>query len=156
MTRAPLPLAQVALSSINHVLQQQSALRQRLQLHAGRCLRIVVDAPFPLRGSVHADARIGSDGLFELTTQSVPAAVLTLSPHIDALFGALRSGPSGLGPHLKVDGDVMLAAAIGEVLRSLSWDYEEDLSRVLGDGLAHRIGRAVRSAAAQARALGAQ
>ena len=123
--------------AINHVLQQQR-LAAATAAPAGSLPRIVVDAA-PL-GQMHADARIGRDGLLALTTDSVPAAVLTLLPPSTPLFGALSAGPRRR-PHLKIEGDVMLAAAVGEVARSLRWDFEEDLSRVLGDGLAHRIGR---------------
>lgn len=151
MSRAPLPLAQLVLSAINHLLQQQSAARERMQVHAGRCIRIVINGPFGR--SMHSDARIAGDGLLSLTTKGPPAAVLLVSPSVEAVFGAIKSGSSGLGPHLEVEGDVMLAAAVGEMLQSLRWDYEEDLSRVVGDSIAHRFGHAVSSAGAQARGL---
>lgn len=142
MIRLPLPLAQLALSAMNHVLQQQPASREQMRAYAGRQIRIVVTGPL---GDVSSDARIGEDGLFSVTTQATPAVVLTLKPTMDALFGVLDSGPRGLGPHLKVEGDVMLSAAVGKIAESLRWDYEEDLSRVVGDSVAHRVGRAVKS-----------
>lgn len=150
MGRAPLPLAQAALSALNHILLQQSAARARLRTHAGRCLRIVVDGPF---GAVHSDATISADGLLALTSEGSPAAVLRLLPGIDAAFAALRAGPDGLGPHLRVEGDVMLAAAVGEVARSLRWDFEEDLSHLVGDTVAHRLGRVVRAGLGQVQTL---
>lgn len=142
MRRVPLPLAQLALSAMNHVLQQQPAARERMRSHVSRIVRIVVAGPL---GQMHSDARIDRDGLLSLTTDGAPAAVLTLTPGINALFGALSAGPRGLGPHLKIEGDVMLAAAVGEVAQSLRWDFEEDLSKVIGDSLAHRAGQALRS-----------
>ena len=150
MSRAPLPLAQTALSAVNHVLHQQPAARARLRIHAGRCIRIVFDSPF---GSVYSDALIAADGLLLVTTEGSCAAVLMVSPSIDALFGVMRAGPNGLGPHIRVEGDVMLAAAVGQVAQSLRWDFEEDLSRVLGDGIAHRIGRTLRAGVEQAKTL---
>jgi ubiquinone biosynthesis protein UbiJ len=142
MTRLPLPLAQLALSGLNHVLKQQPAARDRMRAQAGRDIRLVVDGPL---GSVHSDARIGADGFLSLVTHAAPVATLTLSPSLDALFGLLGSGADGLGPHIRVDGDLMLAALLGEVARSLRWDFEEDMSRVVGDGIAHRVGEAVRA-----------
>lgn len=146
MTRVPLPLAQAALSAINHVLQQQSAVRDQIRAHAGRNIRIVVTG---LLGEIHSDTRIGADGLLAVTTDAAPAVVLTLAPTVDAMFGAmfgaLGAGPAGPGPHLKVDGDATLAAVVGQVAQSLRWDFEEDLSRVVGDSVAWRIGQAVRS-----------
>lgn len=150
MGRAPLPLAQTALSAVNHVLQQQPDARARLRIHAGRSLRIVVEGPL---GSFFSDATISSRGLLSLTTEAAPAAVLIISPGIDAAFGALMAGSAGFGSHLRVEGDIMLAAAAGEVARSLRWDFEDDLSRLVGDAIAHRFGSALRAGLGQARTL---
>lgn len=141
MTTVPLPLAQAALSAMNHVLQQQPAAREQMRTHAGRSLRIVANSPF---GAVRSDALIGKDGLLAVTTDAVPAVVLTLAPTVDAIFGVLSAGPMGLGPHLKLEGDAMLAATVGEVAKAMRWDYEEDLSRIVGDSVACRIGQAIR------------
>ncbi|MFN5883496.1 MAG: hypothetical protein ACK44L_17555, partial [Burkholderiales bacterium] len=48
-------------------------------------------------------------------------------------------GIEGLSGHLRIDGDVMVAAAVADVARHLRWDIEEDLSRVVGDAAAHRV-----------------
>lgn len=146
----PLPLAQLALSGLNHVLRQQPAARDDMRAQAGRDVRIVVKGPF---GPVHADARIDADGFLSLAGDAVPAAVLTFSPSLDALFGVIGAGADGLGPHVKVDGDVALAAVIGEVAKSLRWDFEEDLSRLVGDAVAHRVGEAARGLRDQADGL---
>ena len=116
MTRLPLPLAQLALSGLNHVLRQQPAARDQMRGQAGREIRIMVAGPL---GSVHSDARIDADGYLSLVSDAKPAAVLTLSPSLDAVFKVLGSGPGGLGPHIKVEGDVMLAALLGQVAQSL-------------------------------------
>ena len=150
MTRLPLPLAQLALSGLNHVLQQQPAARDDMRAQAGREVRIAVASPL---GSVHSDARIDADGFLSLSGSGTPAATLTLSPSLDALFGVLGAGADGLGPHIKVEGDVMLAALLGQVAQSLRWDFEEDLSRFVGDGVAHRVGETVRGLRDQADGL---
>lgn len=141
MTGIPLPLSQVALSGLNHVLEQQPALRDRMRAHAGRCIRIVVKGPL---GEVRSDARIGPQGLLSVTSGEEPGVTLTLALSVDAVFAGLGKGAEGLAPHMKVEGDVMLAGAVGEVAKSLRWDYEEDLSRVFGDVMANRIGSLVR------------
>jgi ubiquinone biosynthesis protein UbiJ len=143
----PLPLAQGALSALNHVLQQQSWARDRLRAHAERSVRIVVDSPL---GLVSADARILPDGTLAVAVVDAPTVTLTLKPSIDAVFGLFRDGPAGLSGHLKVDGDVMVAAAVGEVAQHLRWDIEEDLSRVVGDRVAHRVGETARRGLRQA------
>jgi ubiquinone biosynthesis protein UbiJ len=143
----PLPLAQTALSALNHVLRQQDWARDRLRAHAGRTVRMVVESPL---GPVSSEARIAADGTLEVATVAAPTVTLTLVPSIDALFGALRDGPKGLTGHLKVDGDVMVAAAVGEIAQYLRWDVEEDLSRVVGDRVAHRVGETAREGVRQA------
>jgi ubiquinone biosynthesis protein UbiJ len=147
----PLPLAQIALSALNHVLGQQDWARDRLRAHAGRSVRVVVVSPL---GPVSSDARIGDDGTLAAAAVEAPTVTLTLTPSIDAVFGLLREGTRGLSGHLKIDGDVMVAAAIGEIAQQLRWDVEEDLSRVLGDRAAHRMGEAARRGARQAREAG--
>lgn len=142
MPRVPTPLAQVALAALNHVLLQQPSLRDGLRAHAGRPVRIIVAGPL---GSVHFDARIEAEGyLHAVSRAQEPAATLTLTLSVDAVFAGLRGGSEALAPHLAVDGDLMVAAALADVARSVRWDFEEDLSRVTGDVIAHRIGRAVR------------
>jgi ubiquinone biosynthesis protein UbiJ len=143
----PLPLAQTGLSALNHVLRQQEWARDRLRAHAGRTVRMTVVTPL---GPVASDARIADDGTLEVATVALPTVRLTLTPSIDALFGALREGPQGLAGHLKVEGDVMVAAAVGEIAQHLRWDVEEDLSRVFGDRVAHRMGETAREGARQA------
>lgn len=149
MAGVPLPLAQTALSALNHVLRQQAWARDRLRAHAGRTVRIVVATPL---GPVSADARIADEGMLEVAEVASPTVTLSLTPSIDALFGMLRDGPRGLTGHLKVDGDVMVAAAVGEIAQHLRWDIEEDLSRVVGDQIAHRLGETARRGAEQSKA----
>lgn len=141
MAAVPLPLAQTGLSALNHVLRQQAWARDRLRAHAGRTVRMVVDSPL---GCVSADARITTDGTLEATAAQAPTVTLALTPSVNALFDSLRGGPRGLGGHLKVEGDVMVAAAVGEIAQHLRWEIEEDLSQVMGDALAHRAGEAAR------------
>ena len=146
MSSLPLPLAQIGLSALNHVLRQQAWARSRLQTHAGRTVRIQVDS---FLGRVNADARIATDGTLEATATEPPAVTLSFRPSVDALFEALRGGPQSLVGHLKLEGDARLASALGDIAQHMRWDAEEDLSRVVGDVLAHRTGQALRHSAAR-------
>ena len=69
----------------------------------------------------------------DCTVRGSPAALLrmVLSEHReDSVFqGAVT-----------IEGDNAVAQALGEVLRGLDVDWEEQLSRLVGDTLAHRIG----------------
>jgi len=68
-----------------------------------------------------------------------PAVTLTLRLSGNSLGALLSQGIEGLSGHLRIDGDVMVAAAVADVARHLRWDIEEDLSRVVGDAAAHRV-----------------
>ena len=141
MAALPLPLAQVGLSALNHVLRQQVWARDRLRAHAGRVVRMVVVSPL---GRVSADSRITLDGTLETTASEAPSVTLVLTPSVNAVFDTLRGGPQALAGHLKVEGDAMVAAAVAEIAQHLRWEVEEDLSQVVGDALAHRAGQTVR------------
>ncbi len=153
MPGVPMPLAQVALAALNHVLKQQPSLRDGLLAHAGHNVRIIVSGPL---GSVHSDARIGPDGYLHVVTGEAPAATLKLTVGVDTVFDGLRGGSEALAPHLALEGDLLVAAALADVARSARWDFEEDLSRVTGDVIAHRIGRAVRGFGAALRGFDAR
>lgn len=163
MNRVPLPLAQAVLSGLNHVLRQQPALRDTMRAHAGRPIRIVVANPLVSASSGHSasvsagaqtDARIGDDGLLTVVSDATPSVTLTLRPGVRAALNLLREGPAGLGNDIEIEGDVMVAAAIGQVARSLRWDFEEDLSRIVGDSVAHRVGTAFRRLRVRSESVG--
>lgn len=134
-------MAQVGLSALNHVLRQQVWARDRLRAHAGRVVRMAVVSPL---GRVRAEARIAADGTLETTSSEAPSVTLVLTPSVNAVFDMLRGGPQALAGHLKVEGDAMVAAAVAEIAQHLRWEIEEDLSRLVGDALAHRAGQTVR------------
>src|SRR5690606_7084421 len=109
MTRVPLPMAQVALSAMNHVLQQQPASRERMRTHAGRCIRIIANHPL---GSLESDALIGADGLLVAMSRGTPDVVLGITPRLGAMLGVLEAGPSALRSNLSIEGDAALAATV--------------------------------------------
>ena len=83
----------------------------------------------------------------EFRAPLLPTVLVTLTPQ-----GRLEPGGAEppdavvfLGPKTKVSGEPQLAAELEELSRTLRWDVEEDLSRVLGDVLAHRAVEAGRA-----------
>jgi len=143
--------AAALVSAFVHLLRQNDWARAKLAMFAGRVVRIGVDAP-ALSGLPPPQllARIGEDGLLELVPwpsdgEPEVAVDMLLRPSVDAAFALLRDGPRALSPHLRIDGEVMLAGALGEIAQHLRWDAEEDLSRMTGDALARRVGGAVES-----------
>ena len=142
-------------AAFEHLLRQQGWARERLRMHAGSTVRVGLQAgagsgfPAILPSGLpppEVRLRITSDGFFEAAPpEATPRATLLLIATSDALITAAREGVEGVSRHLRVEGDVMLAATLGELARDLRWDAEEDLSRVLGDVAAHRLFGLVRA-----------
>lgn len=146
----------LVLAAFEHLLRQQQWARERLIAHAGAHLRLGIDAP-AVAGLPPPEWRVMIDDQGFLRPAAPDAAVavsLLLRPSVDALFATLRDGADGISRHLKVEGDVMLAATMGELARHLRWEPEEDLSRLIGDAAAHRIMRAANDGADRFRDIG--
>ena len=119
----------------SHLLSQAEWARRRLAEHAGKQLRVDL-----LLGS--AVLRIGADGDVQAGDPHETAdLVITLTPVAAAQW--LTDREAGWR-QARVEGDMDLAAAISYVMANLRWDYEEDLSRVVGDIAAHRIAHGAR------------
>jgi ubiquinone biosynthesis protein UbiJ len=52
---------------------------------------------------------------------------------------------------VRIEGDTELAKAMAKVLQNMKWDYEEDLSRVIGDIPANKISAFAKSTAHEAK-----
>ena len=124
--------AQAFAATFNHLLQTQPWSRERLQRHAGKTIR--VNLP-PLLLLLAVD----DNGMISAAPQDAePDATLGVSPL--ALLHVLSSRP--LPQELvHTAGDATLAVDFGNVMQNLRWDAEEDLSKVFGDVLGHRMAR---------------
>ena len=49
-------------------------------------------------------------------------------------------------PALRIEGDVQLAAEVNWLVDHVQWDYEDDLSKIVGDAYAHQVVRLGRGA----------
>ena len=122
-------LSQLVSAPINHVLRAESWALRRLSPYAGRTAAFFV-APFSLTFSVRESGEVAA---------APPAA--TPDVHISAsLPAAMRilAGDARAYDEVRVQGDGEFAQAIRFVVQNARWDVEEDLSRILGDALAHR------------------
>lgn len=119
----------LASDALNHVLRQNAWAAERLRAFAGRSVRLSLlpfGASFVISGN--GDFLPAPDGT---TTE----ASIYLTPTA-ALQILADQPPEQL---VKVEGDSELATEIGKVLRQLQWEYEEDLSRLIGDIPAHQL-----------------
>ena len=97
---------------------------------AGRTWRVTL-APLPDLGFAVTDA-----GLLATSIAAEADLVVTLTP---AALPALARRDETALREMTFAGDAELAAALQFLARHLEWDFEEDLSRVVGDVAAHRI-----------------
>lgn len=124
----------LALAVGQHLLRQAPWARTRLAEHAGK--QVLVRLPL---GTILVC--IGTDGGIDSgTAETQPELTVTLSPAAAAKWLVDREGAWRAA---RVEGDSELAAALSYIVANLRWDYEEDLSRVIGDIAAHRIARGV-------------
>lgn len=78
----------------------------------------------------------------------VPDAGITIPP---SLLLRLMAKDDSARLQIKVEGDTHLATALAKVLSNMRWDYEDDLSRLIGDVPANKIGEFTRQAASTAK-----
>nr|WP_089375921.1 SCP2 sterol-binding domain-containing protein [Methylobacillus rhizosphaerae]SNR93558.1 ubiquinone biosynthesis protein UbiJ [Methylobacillus rhizosphaerae] len=115
---------------LNHLLAQNSWANDVLQPFAGQHARLALPP-------VSAMLTVLEDGGLAVAGETADAdATITTSPSL-----ALRilAGDDTAGNSATITGDTELASALGKVLQGISWEYEEDLSRVIGDIPAHEI-----------------
>ena len=130
---------------INHVLAGEPWASAELAKHAGKA--IALEMPFGrfavqitssglLEAVRHADSTEISDG--EAVPPIRTALVLTISSQ--ALSSLLTSsGPirENAFKSVTIAGDADLAQLLGRLAGQLRWEYEEDLSKIIGDAPAH-------------------
>lgn len=175
--------ASAFLGAFNHLLRQNDWARERLAPFAGRRVSVRLEAPSLARfAPPRLAARLGADGLLDASAgigasdeNGVPGATAAPAPgaapageapHFDAEMHVRPSFPAagarlgerrrGLAPYVRIEGEPALAAALAEVAERMRWDPEEDLSRITGDVVAHRIGRGVGAARDAMRGLRAR
>jgi ubiquinone biosynthesis accessory factor UbiJ len=120
-----------AVAGLNHLLAQQPWAAERLAAFGGQSVRFRC-RPFPdlcirILGNGLLD-RASADGAADLTVTLRPAALPLLLARDE---GALKQ--------VEIEGSAELASAVQYLFGHLAWDAEEDLSRLLGDVVAHRL-----------------
>lgn len=125
-------LNRAALAALNHLLMGAAWARERLAPFAGRSARLSLP-PFRL------DFLITVDGSLMVPDLAMEDCDVEIALPADAPLLALR-GTEAVAKATHISGPAEFADALGFVLRNLRWDFEEDLSKGVGDIAAHRIG----------------
>ena len=68
--------------------------------------------------------------------ETAPDVTIRLTPGV---MLRLAARDASAWNDIAVEGDPQLAAALNHIARNIRWDIEEDLSRVFGDIVAHRM-----------------
>ena len=120
-----------AAEALNHLLVQESWAREKLAPFAGEVVELRCPPLPALRISV-----IEGGHASPADAASAATLLITAKPGI---LAALVRGEDHLIRSVEISGNERLASEILTLLRYLRWDVEEDLSRVFGDVLAHRM-----------------
>ena len=121
---------------VNRVLSDYPAACERLRAHQDKVIAVIV-------GPVKTVMRISNGGEFELVGDSgdesggtVSDVSMTIPP---ALLPRLATKDTDALSKITFSGDSELAATLSDIARNVEWDFEADLSRVVGDVVAHRL-----------------
>jgi ubiquinone biosynthesis protein UbiJ len=124
------PFPHPAAQAINHVLKSAPLALERLRKHAGRTAAFHV-GPLTLAFTVQTTGEV---------TSAVSGAARDLDVRISPfLLPRLAAKDEAAYREIEMQGDMELAHEISFIARNLTWDVEEDLSRVIGDISAHRV-----------------
>jgi len=123
-------------AALNHLLKGQAWARERLRPFAGKRIRFRL-APLPDLGLVILDS-----GLVQTAATDVPADLI-VNVRPGAVPHLLARDESAMA-QVDLAGPVDLASAVQLLFRELTWDVEEDLSKITGDVVAHRVAGAAR------------
>jgi len=117
--------------ALNHLLNAEAWARDKLKPYAGQCVEFRA-APLP---ALRLDI-LDSGLLANATQDAAPKLVVTIG---SGALPAMVRGEDALMREIGIEGNADLAGAVQYLFRHLRWDLEEDLSRVFGDALAHRM-----------------
>lgn len=130
-------LAQAALAALNHLLQGAAWARARLAPFAGRVARLSLP-PFRL------DFLISADGMLMAPDPGRDHCDVEIALPIETPLLAMQ-GTEAVAKATRISGSAEFADALGFVLRNLRWDFEDDLSKAVGDIAAHRLAALLKS-----------
>ena len=129
-------MSAAAAAAVNHLLRSASWARDALRRHAGKSAR------FELIPFVVALTILESGEVAPAAADAVPAATVKLGP---GLMLRIAARDESAWREVDITGDTDLATVIHHVARNLRWDVEEDLARVFGDVVAHRMAESGRT-----------
>jgi ubiquinone biosynthesis accessory factor UbiJ len=146
----PRSVAAMVMNGVNHVLDQHDWARRELAGFAGSSIAISVVTPL---ATIEEHAIIQTDGSLLAQSASDQASVAMRVPlNAQTAQAFFKDGSAGLMRQVHIEGNVELAKTLGTLTQHVRWDAQDDLSKVIGDIAAHRVGEGLKSVIAQIRA----
>lgn len=109
---------------LNHLITQNSWARGELQPFTGQTVAIYL-------GPAKANLTVLENGGLAMAGESaIDDASISLSPSLALRILAKDAAASS---QVQITGNTELAKALAKVLQGMRWDYEEDLSKIIGD-----------------------
>jgi len=123
---------------LQHLISQNSWASNLLQPHAGKSLQINVSF-------ISASLVILENGNLAMAGETnVADAKVTIPP---SLLLRLLAKDEAANRQINIEGDTQLVAELAKVFSNMRWDYEDDLSNLIGDIPANKIGTYARDVA---------
>ncbi len=126
-------LASVSLAPLNHFLPSKSWAGKRLQPYVGKTVRLCISSFFNIVLTVQTSGEL-SAAMSSVTVDTT----ITLTP---GLLPRLLAHDEEAYRKISISGDSVFAEELLCISKNLHWDVEQDLSRIMGDILAHRVVR---------------
>lgn len=116
---------------LQHLITQNSWANAMLQPFAGKSVQVNVSL-------VNTTLVILENGSLAIAGETnVPDAIVTIPP---SLLLRLIAQDESARLKINIEGDTHLASELAKVFSNMRWDYEDDLSKIVGDIPANKIG----------------
>lgn len=120
---------------LQHLIAQNTWASGILQPFAGKSVRITI-APISSEMVILEDGNLAMAG-----ETNIPDAIINIAP---SLLLRLVAKDEAAKLQIEMSGDTDLATALAKVFSHIRWDYEDDLSKLVGDVPANKIGMLAR------------
>ena len=122
---------------LQHLIAQNAWANPLLQPFAGKSVQLNI-------ALLNTSLVILENGNLAIAGETnVPDASITIPP---SLLLRLMAKDESAKLQIKIDGDTHLATELAKVFSHMRWDYEDDLSKLVGDVPANKIGEISRHA----------
>jgi len=130
---------------LQHLISQNSWASSLLQPFAGKSIQINVSF-------ISISLVIIENGSLIIAGETnIPDTVVTIPP---ALLLRLLAKDKAANRQINIEGDTHLAAELAKVLSNMRWDCEDDLSHLIGDIPASKIGTFARNTTSSVKETG--